>query len=113
MRDGRVCGVNQSELELHLAGYNTRLLAGTLALEGEPARLLLGLLVLEDLLERQIKLSEIILAKTVLVPAYDIEDQTLYRVDGQLFDNVPFGIQRFGDGVGDNTRVAKRNHEIL
>lgn len=113
MRDGRVCGVKQSELELHLAGNDARLLAGTLALEGKPARLLFGLLVLEDLLERQVKLAEVILAKTVLVPANDVEHQTLYRADGQLFDNVPFGIQRFGDGVGDNPRVAKCDHEIL
>lgn len=37
----------------------------------------------------------------------------MYRAYGELLDDVPFGVEGFGDGVGDDSGVAKSDNEIL
>lgn len=37
----------------------------------------------------------------------------MYGAYGQLLDDVPFGVEGFGDGVGDDSGVAKGDNEIL
>lgn len=103
----------ERELELHLARDDARLLAGLLAPQGVPFRLLHGVRVGEDVLEAEVELAHVVLAEAILVPAYDVEQQALDRVHGELLDGVPFWVERLGDGVRDGLCVAEVEDEIL
>jgi hypothetical protein len=100
-------------LKLNLSGDNAGLLARSLALETIPLWFLNGLLVQEDLFEGEVELAEIVLAKAVLIPADDVENKAVGRVDRQLFDCVPFGVECLWDRLGLCARVAEGKDEIL
>jgi hypothetical protein len=99
-------------LKLNLSGDNAGLLARPLALETIPLWFLNGLLVQEDLFEGEVEFAEIVLAEAVFVPADDVENEAVGRVDGQLFDCVPFGVECLRDGLGLGARVAEGEDEI-
>jgi hypothetical protein len=100
-------------LQLDLTRDNTCLLPWPFAFERKPTRFRFDSFVLKDFFECHVKLAHVILPETILVPANDIEEEVLGGVDWELFDDVPFGIEGFGDRVGDNSTVSGSDDKIL
>lgn len=69
--------------------------------------------VRELVLEDDVKLAHVVLAKAVLIPAVHLEQQALLAHDGQVEDGVPFGVERLVDGGRGFLCVAKREDEVL
>ena len=92
-----VARVDEGELDLDLASHDRLLLAGAPGLKREPLGLLDGLGVLEDVLEDDVKLAHVVLAKAVLVPAAGLEQGALDADDGEVERGVPFWVQGFVD----------------
>lgn len=71
----------------------------------------LDLPVSEDALKIEVEFAHVILAETILVPAHAFEQG--YANDGELKDDIPFGVQRLADAWCRFLRFAERNNEKL
>jgi hypothetical protein len=76
-------------------------------------RLLLCESVLELVLEYDVKLAHVVLAKAILVPADDLEQEALFADDGQLERLVPFWVQLLVYGGSGEFLIAEGEDEVL
>ena len=75
--------------------------------------LLRNLTIVEYIFESDVKLSEVVLAHTVLVPAYSFKEQTLNTNDREVERDVPFWIEVLADNGGRLFCVAQCNNQEL
>lgn len=65
----------------------------------------------EDVLERNVKLAQVILAKSIMIPADTFQQG--YSNDGHFEGDVPFWVEGLGNCGGRLSRITECNYQIL
>ena len=80
---------------------------------GGIAHLLVGLAVLEDVLDRNVKLAQIVLAESISIPTNSFQKYTMKAINRQVECNIPLWVEALADSRCGLSSVTQLHHQEL